>query len=907
MTRLQFLFSLMMNSCWSRIRTNMVGLLAVLLGLIAWVPCHGQAQSSIKAPAFRQGSGDLAMAPLKVPFKPGPFGPDGKVHFLPPLKKVLHPESEIEQAEKAKERANAGMADLTTKPFAKVLSEQELKALKWDFTKMRAPNSAAASSQEGATNTRAPRLSTSGPAATTSNTNNFFGLIDTGYFPPDGGVAAGHVDLVEVVNDDIAVFDKSGFLLSVQYLSDLFASVGTPAQDNISDPRVIYDPDTERFFVLVMSWNDSPHRSNLLLAVSNADDVTQGWTVYAFDATLNGNSSSGYWCDQPYLGIDAVAIYMSCNMYAFPFGSSNYQYSKIRIMTKEELVSGPCCSWWDVWDIREGFLNLYVSATVRPAVMHFSRDTDGDFWIDAGGQGGSDDTLHVWHVTNAANCCNGTGGPTISESDEGVGSYGAAPDAVQPNGASPLDTGDTRVLYVTWEYGHLSVGQNIACSQGGVTSACSSFTEIDTTSYPSMSNVNDWVWGGGTGENVFYPYVDQNSNADKTMVYTRSDATSTYPGAYSVNIPHSAVCTNCISAETTLSAGTGNYVLLDSDNKNRWGDYMGAGADPDFLGVWVEGEFSIGGTQWGTEIMATYNTYAAVDSPSPTSLNFGNQAVFSESAPQTVTFTSLGSVPLSIDTIGITGNNGFLINSDDCSGVRELPNGGSCQVSVAFSPTSTGSLSATLNVPDNTPAGMTTVALSGIGAMASTTTALRSSLNPSSYHQTVHFTATVTPSAGGPATGSVTLKDGATSLATSTLAGGKATFTVTLAAGTHSMTAVYAGNSTFAHSTSGELTEAVDKAATTTKIASSPDPSNPGQAVTFAAMPVGAYGGFATGKVVFKNGTHTMATVAINPSTHVAKFTTSTLLPGTYSIVAGYLGDANFKGSISPVLKQLVK
>jgi hypothetical protein len=77
-----------------------------------------------------------------------------------------------------------------------------------------------------------------------------------------------------------------------------------------------------------------------------------------------------------------------------------------------------------------------------------------------------------------------------------------------------------------------------------------------------------------------------------------------------------------------------------------------------------------------------------------------------------------------------------------------------------------------------------------------TTTSLSSSISSSIYGQPVTFTATVSP---GAASGSVTFKDGTTSVGTGTLSNGTATFSTSiLAAGGHSMTAVYGGNTTAA-------------------------------------------------------------------------------------------------------------
>src|SRR5581483_6320939 len=100
-----------------------------------------------------------------------------------------------------------------------------------------------------------------------------------------------------------------------------------------------------------------------------------------------------------------------------------------------------------------------------------------------------------------------------------------------------------------------------------------------------------------------------------------------------------------------------------------------------------------------------------------------------------------------------------------------------------------------------------------------TTTTLVSSVNPSTFGQSVTFTATVTSSGSGTPTGTVTFMDGATTLGTGTLSGGVASFsTATLSVGTHSITAVYGGDSTFAGSTSNTVNQVVNKAPSATAL-----------------------------------------------------------------------------------------
>jgi hypothetical protein len=91
-----------------------------------------------------------------------------------------------------------------------------------------------------------------------------------------------------------------------------------------------------------------------------------------------------------------------------------------------------------------------------------------------------------------------------------------------------------------------------------------------------------------------------------------------------------------------------------------------------------------------------------------------------------------------------------------------------------------------------------------------TTTALTSSLNPSTYGQAVTFTGTVTSPSGTPA-GQVNFFDGLTPIGSSTLIGGQATLTTSsLIVGSHPITAVYAGSATHLSSTSPVVSQTVN-------------------------------------------------------------------------------------------------
>jgi len=885
-----------------------VFLCGLILFTAAAVSAWGQEQT--KQAEYQSGGGNKAMPATKVEWKPGPFGPDGKVHQVVPDAKARRFPNEVEtqQEREGEMRAAAGLAFNTTKPPSNALSAQQLSLLHWNPNQLDPAKNPILGSELFKSAEEKNPFKLEMPKGFKNNSStpikgkDFAGFGDTGWFPPDGGIAAGPYQVVEVVNSSVNVYDKNGNLLSSQTLNNFFANLGTPGSDFLYDPSIYYDQVTGLFWLQATSKNTSPQRSNYLLAMSASSDVTEGWYIFAMDATVDGSTATGNWCDYPHMGMDADAIYMSCNM--FDFSGNNFQYAKVRVMTKDQFINLECCSWWDFYNLKEGFLNLYTSFTVRPALERWVGYGFGDFWVDAEGSGGSGSTLKVWQLTNATECCNGGSGPTLNGNEQGVGSYDSPPAAAQPNSVTGLDTGGTRVLFATYQFGHLSVGQTISCKQGGTTTdACASFTEMDVSSYPTMSNINDWYYSQPAGEDVYYPFVDQNVNSDKTMVYTRSDGSSTYPGAYYVGIPNSSTCTGCTDGEVAMAYGQANYSVIDGSGRNRWGDYQGASNDTDFLGIWVTGEYVSSNNAWAKEIDPSYNSYYPIDSPSPTSVPFGNQAIYSSAATQYVTFTNAGNATMYTYNTEITGDTDFYITYDGCSYLT-LYQGASCEEGVSFYPRSIGAGTGYIIVFDNTSATYGYSTLTGTGVKAGTSTSIGSSLNPSTYHQTVTFTAHVVSLTAGTPTGSVVFYNGSTALGTVALSGGVAHFsTSSLPAGAHSITAQYSGSAIYLAS-SQALGQTVNQASTSTALVSSKNPSSFGQSVTFTGTVTSGEGTPLAGGITFKDGTIALSTVPIVSG--VAKYTTSALSGGTHSITGTYQGSNNYAKSTSGVVSQVV-
>jgi len=114
-----------------------------------------------------------------------------------------------------------------------------------------------------------------------------------------------------------------------------------------------------------------------------------------------------------------------------------------------------------------------------------------------------------------------------------------------------------------------------------------------------------------------------------------------------------------------------------------------------------------------------------------------------------------------------------------------------------------------------------------------------------------------------------------------------------ISAGSCTITASQAGNANFNAATNVPQSFNIAKAATTTAVSSSNNPSGLSQSVTFTAT-VTSGAGTPSGTVQFKdNGTNLGAAQALNGS-GVATLATSALTAGTHTITADYSGDVNF-------------
>ena len=397
------------------------------------------------------------------------------------------------------------------------------------------------------------------------------------------------------------------------------------------------------------------------MAVSRTNDANAGWNLFAFNARLNGGTDTNNWCDYPQLGYDAQALYFTCNMFSTGGGSS-FQYSKIRIMTTGQFLGGQCCFWWDKWDLRKGFLNLFSVFSIAPARSHGAIPSDGGFLVAAEGQGGNGNNLHIYRVPNPQNCCvpgNQTD-PGLNQHDQGVGNYNVPPSASQPGGVQALDTGDTRLLSSDSNWPFLFVsrepGRWIEFHRG--------LHGGELRIVPERLDC-ERLAGRGRRDNRFYGGGDINTSNIASLVYSASN-TSTFAGTRWIQIPLAQHVHELFQWRVRPQEWHGHVPAARPVQPESMGRLHDGSRNPNGTGVWIFGEFVSSQNIWGTEIGLTQQTLdtfppttTAALNPAPNGAGWNNSNVAVQlSATDTgiagvrsITYSASGANPIGLTTV----------------------------------------------------------------------------------------------------------------------------------------------------------------------------------------------------------------------------------------------------------------
>lgn len=299
-----------------------------------------------------------------------------------------------------------------------------------------------------------------------------------------------------------------------------------------------------------------------------------------------------------------------------------------------------------------------------------------------------------------------------------------------------------------------------------------------------------------------------------------------------------------------------------------------------------------GSTSSSVTLNVKYSTTTSV-TPSSSSVTFGTGVTLTATVASSGTPTGTVTFFDGLVSIGSGAISGGSITS-----VYSLPAVGNHTITAVYS-------------GDGSNLGSTsTTSVFAVGQVTSTTALTSSPASPATvtFGTSVTFSASVTGATASPGpTGTVVFKEGTTTLGTGVLGtavSGVAltTFTTTALAGnaTHTVSAVYAGDTNDTSSTSSTVTVLVNGIGSTTTLTKNRNPSAFGDPVTFSVSVTGS-GTTPTGTITWSIDGTSVSSGTLDGSGG-ATYSTSALTAGTHTIAASYGGDGQYSASSGSLL-----
>jgi hypothetical protein len=418
---------------------------------------------------------------------------------------------------------------------------------------------------------------------------NGSGLSDYSATPPDSTGSVGPTRYVEMVNQQIGVFDRS--TLALLSSTDNGTFTGASALDSVSDPQIQWDGQANRWFysaVVVSQGNNA-------LAfgwskTADPSDLTNGWCHFGIG---RGSDLDDY----PKLGHDNDFIFIGSNVFS-DVAAPNYTFETATLWAIAKPAPGDasCAGTGNAYyfaDAAHPLLNQDGTFAYTPIPAN-TADASATGWVISAHTPLSGDNvylgpqtkLELWHFSSSG------GSPVLTaDGSVNVPSFDIPAPAPQPGSSFTLDTLDARLT------------QAVAVNDPGAGGAKGIWTqhtvdgpggrsvvrwyEVTAGAPPvlrqqgQVDSATDFIFNGaispangGDSAAIFY---NRSSASQATMIGAQSRGPSTPLGTMDTG---ELLLGTSSAADTDYSCGTPSPTT-----PCRWGDYAGATPDPSNSGV----------------------------------------------------------------------------------------------------------------------------------------------------------------------------------------------------------------------------------------------------------------------------------------------------------------------------------
>ena len=442
--------------------------------------------------------------------------------------------------------------------------------------------------------------------------------VGFGIEPPDQGLCVGSGKLIEMTNLEFAVYDTGG--TRTQGPLALSSVFGVPSSDFLSDPKCYYDKPTDTFYLVLTDLTDFS-KSYILAGVmpANSTSVTT-YQIPTTDDGTDGTPNHGVcpcFGDQPLLGADANAIFVSTNEFSMPNPpfAFNFNGAQIYAISKSELaaeVPSPAVfALFGPIPLAES-----IAASMQPATS-----PDGVFNTANGGTEffmssldfflAGDNRIAVWAMINtcifASSPCAGPleifvpppvlhthtyMNPPPARQQAGPIPYGTA----TSNALESIDTGDDRMQQAVYANGKIYAGLNTLVKVRGAFQAGIEYFVVKPafrtkfTLYGPQLIFSARLMRSGyvahAATDIYNPSIGVTSTGNAVMAFSLSGA-SRNPSAGWMPFAQAGLVRIHFAA---MGAGPDDgFTGYTGFGVGRWGDYSAAVADG--KNIWMATEY----------------------------------------------------------------------------------------------------------------------------------------------------------------------------------------------------------------------------------------------------------------------------------------------------------------------------
>ena len=538
---------------------------------------------------------------------------------------------------------------------------------------------------------------------------NFDGIASNGYAPSDSNMAVGPKDIVEVVNVEYQVFNKTGGTIAgPTSITNIFASLsGDCSTNTYGDPVVLYDRAADRW---VLSMIGAGSTISECIAVSKTNDPTGAYYLYGYSFGNNLN-------DYPKLGTWATA--------------SNSAY----LATYDIFVNGSSFGGSDLCGLdRTKMLAGNASAaqlcqmTPSSEFSYLPSDMDGPNSPVDGTPGLFIHpqkpnqlflrtlTLNFASGTATMSAANVISVPTFTEACHST----CVP---QAGTTQKLDALGDLTMY-RFPVRHFADHDRALVNDSVIVSG----TQVGVRWYELYDpagavTLNQSGTYAPDSTSRWMASAAEDKVGDIAIGYSASSSSIHPANRFAGRIPTDP--TGSLESEISIIEGGGS----EGTGLSRWGDYSALQVDPsDDCTFWYVAQYeAVTGTfNWHTRIASWSfpgcggGGGGAAVTLTPTSLKFGKVLVGQTVGKKKVVVTNSGSATLNISNIAVSGDFGLVPVKQTkkvtpCVNGSAVAPGASCQLEVSFSPTQTGTRTGAVTLTDNASDSPQSVSLTGTG------------------------------------------------------------------------------------------------------------------------------------------------------------------------------------------------